>query len=46
MKENIKLKTESKEYPEMTFDQLKRMVDLMNQGLTEQEARERVLNNA
>ena len=45
MKSTVAIKTESKEYPDMTFAQLKRMVELMNQGISEEEAKARALNN-
>ena len=45
MKSTVAIKTERKEYPDMTFAQLKRMVELMNQGISEKEAKARALNN-
>jgi len=45
MKANLNVLTEAKEYPDMTFEQLKRMVELMNQGISEEEAKARALNN-
>ena len=45
MKSIVAIKIESKEYPDMTFEQLKRMVELMNQGISEEEAKARALNN-
>jgi uncharacterized protein (DUF433 family) len=46
MKANINVLTDAKEYPELTFEQLKEMVRLMNTGLNEHEARKKVLSNA
>lgn len=45
IKKHTSISTESKEYPEMTFEQLKRMVELMNQGISEEEAREEVMKH-
>ncbi len=45
IKKHTSISTESKEYPDMTFEQLKRMVELMNQGISEEEAKARALNN-
>ncbi len=42
---NTSISTESKEYPEMTFEQLKRMVELMNQGISEEEAKEEAMKH-
>ena len=42
---NTSILTESKEYPEMTFEQLQRMVELMNQGISEEEAKEEVMKH-
>jgi hypothetical protein len=45
MKSTVAINTESKEYPEMTFEQIKRMVELMNQGISEQEAKEEAMKH-
>ncbi len=45
IKKHTSISTESKEYPEMTFTQLKRMVELMNQGVSEKEAREEAMKH-
>ena len=45
MKSTVAIKTESKEYPDMTFEQLQRMVELMNQGISEEEAREEAMKH-
>ena len=42
---NTNISTESKEYPEMTFAQLQRMVELMNQGISEEEAKEEAMKH-
>ncbi len=42
---NTSISTESKEYPEMTFEQLQRMVELMNQGVSEEEAKEEAMKH-
>lgn len=38
-KTTIEVKTEKKEYPEMTLAQITKMVELLNKGISEQEAR-------
>ena len=45
IKKHMNISTESKEYPNMTFEQLKRMVELMNQGISEEEAKEEVMKH-
>ena len=45
IREKISVSVEKQEYPDMTFAQLQRMVELMNQGISEEEAKARALNN-
>ena len=44
MKIKSNFKGGKKEYPDLTFEQVKLLVDYMNQGKTEKEAMELVLN--
>lgn len=45
MKSDVLIKTEAKEYKDMTFDQIKKMVEYLNQGMSENEAKEKAMNN-
>jgi len=45
MRSSVTVQTDKQEYPDMTFAQLQRMVELMNQGISEEEAKARALNN-
>lgn len=45
IKEKISVSVEKQEYPDMTFAQLQRMVELMNQGISEQEAKEEAMKH-
>lgn len=38
-KTTVQVSTEKKEYPEMTLAQIRKMVELLNKGISEQEAR-------
>lgn len=39
----IEVQTEGKEYPDMTLEQLKVMVKYLNQGMSEEEAKTKAL---
>jgi len=41
----IKISGEKKEYPDMTLEQIKVMVKYLNQGMTEEEAKAKAMNN-
>ena len=41
----IKISGEKKEYPDMTYDQIVKMVEYLNQGMTEEEAKAKAMNN-
>jgi len=43
IKVGISVQGEAKEYPDMTFAQVKKMVEYLNQGLTEEEAKKKAL---
>ena len=45
IKKHTSISTESKEYPDMTFEQLKLIVELLNQGISEEEAKEEVIKH-
>lgn len=45
IKESISVSVEKQEYPEMTFAEIQKMVELMNQGISEQEAREEAMKH-
>jgi ribosomal protein L11 len=42
IKSSVKLKTSKKEYPDLSFDQVKKIVEYRRQGMTEQEAEAKV----
>ena len=43
--EKSNLKVEKKEIPEMTFEQIVKMVELMNNGMSEASAREEAMKD-
>lgn len=43
LKEKIVVQTGKKVYPELTFEQLEKMVKLLNEGYSEEEAKEEAL---
>jgi len=45
IKEKSNLKVEKKEIPEMTFEQIVKMVELMNNGMSEASAREEAMKD-
>lgn len=45
VREKSNIEIEKKEYPEMTFEQIQKMVELLNQGKTEEEARNEAVNH-
>lgn len=38
MKTTVEVKSQKKYYPDLTFDDIKKLVSLMNKGYTEQDA--------
>lgn len=45
MKTNVNVIQDKKEYPELTYEQVKELTKLMNEGKTEKEALELILND-
>ena len=45
IKLGISVQGEGKEYPDMTQEQIKKMVEYLNQGMTEEEAKAKAMNN-
>lgn len=43
MKSQVIIKDNKKEYPDMTLEQITKMVDYLNQGMSEEEAKAKVL---
>ena len=43
MKSNVEVKTDKKEYPELSFEQVKLLTKYLNAGMSEEEAYKEVL---